>query len=133
MRRRSSEAPKRGAGRPPVATGGTRKVSITLDPATLAALEQLGDGNLSAGVREAVRVAKGAAAAREHAERAEDVTTWAGLHISAINDALRPFAALLQRHNESGPDDRPVFAINDAVITLGDLRRAVAALQRAGR
>lgn len=40
---------------------------------------------------------------------------------------LRPFAALLQDHNCNGPDTQPIFQINDAVITLGDLRRAVAA------
>lgn len=39
-------------------------------------------------------------------------------------EALKPFAALLQPHNDDGPDSKPIFAINDAMITLGDLRRA---------
>lgn len=46
-------------------------------------------------------------------------------------EALEPFAKLLQEHNAKGPDDRPIFAINDAVITLGDLRRAVASIAKA--
>ena len=45
--------------------------------------------------------------------------------------ALMPFALLLQPHNDKGADYLPVFAINDAAITLGDLRRANAALTRA--
>ena len=50
---------------------------------------------------------------------------------AALRDALEPFTALLQDHNDKGADERPVFGINDAVITLGDLRRARAALQGA--
>lgn len=45
--------------------------------------------------------------------------------------ALLPFAALLQRHHEPHDDDYPVFGINNVVITVGDLRRAVAAIKRA--
>lgn len=46
--------------------------------------------------------------------------------------ALRPFAALLQKHHEGidYPDDRPIFGINDALITVGSLRRACALLAR---
>lgn len=44
-----------------------------------------------------------------------------------LRDLLRPFAALLQDHNKDGPDNQPVFQINDAKITKGDLRRALAA------
>lgn len=45
--------------------------------------------------------------------------------------ALVPFTHLLQPHNDKGADYLPVFAINDAVITKGDLRRACIAIQRA--
>lgn len=45
-----------------------------------------------------------------------------------MHEALAPFVALLQKHNDKGSDDRPVFGINDAVITIGDLRRAARAL-----
>lgn len=41
-----------------------------------------------------------------------------------IVEALRPFAALLQEHNDTGEDNRPIFGINNATITLGDLRKA---------
>lgn len=49
---------------------------------------------------------------------------------SQLRNLLRPFAALLQDHNCNGPDAQPIFQINDAVITLGDLRRAVAATEQ---
>lgn len=45
--------------------------------------------------------------------------------------ALKPFAALLQDHNSQGHDEKPIFAINDAMIKLGDLRRAVALIKKA--
>jgi len=44
--------------------------------------------------------------------------------------AIAPFAALLQEHNSTGPDDQPIFGINSATITRGDLRRARAAIER---
>lgn len=47
-----------------------------------------------------------------------------------LRDLLRPFAALLQDHNRNGSDDQPIFGINDATITLGDLRRALAAMEQ---
>jgi len=54
--------------------------------------------------------------------------------------ALGPFVALLQPHVEEavyGGDAAPVFAINEAKITVGDLRRARAAItmkpEEAGR
>lgn len=52
-----------------------------------------------------------------------------------LRDALRPFVALLQTHNDlderlrSRHPSTPVFGINDATITVGDLRRARAALR----
>lgn len=44
--------------------------------------------------------------------------------------ALRPFVALLQGHHVGRGDWEPVFAINAAQITLGDLRMARALVQR---
>jgi hypothetical protein len=50
--------------------------------------------------------------------------------IFTLKKALLPFAHLLQDHNnfdDKGrpyPDDKPIFGINDATITLGDLRAA---------
>lgn len=51
--------------------------------------------------------------------------------IEELAKAMAPFCALLQQHNQAGDDLRPIFAINDARITLGDLRRASAALAKA--
>lgn len=67
-------------------------------------------------------------------ERSGETQANADLLASApdLRAALIPFAKLLQAHHDGEPDDRRVFAINHAAITLGDLRRAVAALQRAG-
>lgn len=49
-----------GAGRP-VEVEGARRVNVTLDAATIGAAKRIGDGNLSAGIRKAVRQAcKGA-------------------------------------------------------------------------
>ena len=45
-----------------------------------------------------------------------------------LRKALKPFAALLQPHNDKGDGSLPVFGINDAKITVGDLRRARSAL-----
>jgi hypothetical protein len=45
-------------------------------------------------------------------------------------EALMPFVALLQEHNDRGKDDTPVFGINHARITVGDLRRARAAVHK---
>lgn len=44
-------------------------------------------------------------------------------------EALRPFVPLLQNHHAKQPDDHPVFAINGAQFTFGDLRRAQRALE----
>ena len=41
-----------------------------------------------------------------------------------LREALKPFAALLRVLNEDGPDSSPVFGDSDAIITMGDLRRA---------
>jgi hypothetical protein len=52
-------------------------------------------------------------------------------------EALAPFAALLQSHNDTNehgnpvPDNQPVFAINGAAITIGDLRKARSAIAAA--
>lgn len=45
--------------------------------------------------------------------------------------ALIPFARLLQPHNCKGADYLPIFAINDAIITKGDLRKANSAIDHA--
>ncbi len=47
-----------------------------------------------------------------------------------LHTALRPFAALLQPHHAGLPDDRPVFGVDDTLITVGDLRRACRAVGR---
>lgn len=47
--------------------------------------------------------------------------------------ALKPFAALLQSHMK-GDDQKGIFGIvgeREAIITMGDLRRAVAAIAKA--
>lgn len=46
-------------------------------------------------------------------------------------EALRPFAALLAEHHERMPDDQPIFGINSATFTVGDMRRARAAINKA--
>ena len=46
--------------------------------------------------------------------------------LNQLRNLLRPFAALLQDHNIKGPDAQPIFQINNAKITRGDLRRALA-------
>ena len=58
--------------------------------------------------------------------------------LEAVNvkllEALEPFVALLQPHVEEAAfqgDTTGVFAINEAKITVGDLRRARAAIEEA--
>jgi hypothetical protein len=46
-------------------------------------------------------------------------------HIKDLKEALKPFAALLAEHHERMPNEQPLFGINDALITVGDVRRAV--------
>lgn len=51
------------------------------------------------------------------------------IRLEELKDACKPFAKLLKPHVDIDavygpkPDDRPVFGIDDAVITVGDLRR----------
>jgi len=51
-------------------------------------------------------------------------------------EALKPFAALLQDHNNRDAhrklvsSKQPVFAINDALITIGDLRKACKLIEK---
>jgi hypothetical protein len=67
---------------------------------------------------------------REAASRADST-------IRELAEALEPLASLLQDHNDKSytgkpvPDDQPVFAINGAMIKIGDLRKAQAALENA--
>ena len=49
----------------------------------------------------------------------------------ALLDAAKPFTLLLQPHHEGKPDELKVFAINDAVFTVGELRRLVEAVKLA--
>jgi hypothetical protein len=59
-------------------------------------------------------------------------------HVKELEAVLRPFALLLQDHNNIDcrkrphPDTKPIFGINDVTITLGDLRKAVKALNQKG-
>jgi hypothetical protein len=48
-----------------------------------------------------------------------------------LYEAMEPFAALLKPHMKKIGDEIPVFQIDDAIITAGDLRRANAALAKA--
>lgn len=48
-----------------------------------------------------------------------------------LMEALEPFAALLQPHHANLPDDRPIYENGEAVVTVGDLRAARAALRKA--
>ena len=43
-----------------------------------------------------------------------------------LKEALKPLQALNQSHQDWMKDDQPVFAVNGAEITKGDLRRAAA-------
>ena len=43
--------------------------------------------------------------------------------------ALRPFAALIADHHDRMPDDQPLFFINSNGFTVGDLRKANAAIK----
>lgn len=49
----------------------------------------------------------------------------------ALLDAIKPFAALLHPHHGKQNDSNAIFAVNDAKITFGDLRKAVAAINLA--
>ena len=44
--------------------------------------------------------------------------------IEKLVNLLRPFATLLGKHMARERDSKPVFAVNDAIITIGDLRKA---------
>lgn len=46
-----------GGGRKPLYSDKTTKVAVTLLPAQVEAMKQLGDGNLSAGIRKAIEIA----------------------------------------------------------------------------
>ena len=63
----------------------------------------------------------------------------ADLIVKAVNNhkplvkALRVFADLYQKHHHGGPDDKPSFAINDAMVTIGDIRKAHALIAKIDR
>lgn len=46
----------------------------------------------------------------------------------ALREALQPFAALLHKAHRNRPDESPFYRVDDAEITVGDLRRAVGVL-----
>jgi len=46
-------------------------------------------------------------------------------------EALEPFAAMLKQHHGDLDDERPIMGIEDAVFTVGDLRKARAAIDKA--
>jgi hypothetical protein len=47
---------------------------------------------------------------------------------AALREALEPFVELLQSHHAKMRDDQPVFGINKAEISVGQLRAAHATL-----
>lgn len=64
----------------------------------------------------------------------EDESIANTIAIAAMPDllaALRPFAALLQSHHDHRDDGEHVFGINGVTFTVGDLRRAAAAIAKA--
>lgn len=67
------------------------------------------------------------AGGHQHADGApvtSDVARDLEQRVSALREALEPFVGLLQSHHEGKHDDQPVFGINKAEITVGQLRRA---------
>ena len=46
-------------------------------------------------------------------------------------EALKPFAALPSDNHKNNNNDHPVFGINGAIISVGDLRLAVTATAKA--
>ena len=46
------------------------------------------------------------------------------MNLVILIEALRPFANLDIAHRKNEPDEAVVMALNDALFTLGDLRRA---------
>lgn len=70
------------------------------------------------------------------AVQARQLAHYANCHNDLL-EALGPFVALLQSHNDINEygrphrNDKPVFGVNDATITVGDLRKARAALEKA--
>lgn len=51
-----------------------------------------------------------------------------GARIQKLEGALRPLAAMLKPHHEGLKDNVPIFGIESAIVTVGDFRRARAAL-----
>lgn len=45
-------------------------------------------------------------------------------------EALRPFAQLWRPAMADQPDSKPIYGLDDALVTVGDVRRARAALAR---
>lgn len=49
--------------------------------------------------------------------------------VKVLTDVLEPFSRLLQEHHDRLPDSQPVYGIGDALITIGDLRKALATVK----
>lgn len=49
--------------------------------------------------------------------------------VKVLTGALEPFSRLLQEHHDRLPDSQPVYGIGDALITIGDLRKALATVK----
>ena len=77
---------------------------------------------------------KAEAAADTKAQVLQDQVHHLREELARVREALEPFAALDIRHRSdmsllSNQDNKPIFAINDSVITLGDVRKAQATIQ----
>lgn len=57
--------------------------------------------------------------------------TPADVRDAELLDALRPFSKLLQEHHSRLPDSQPIYGVGDSLITVGDMRRARAAIDAA--
>lgn len=59
------------------------------------------------------------------------ITSWESEKRELV-EALKPFAGLDIAHADRKPDGHPVFGLNRTQFTLGDVRKAKAALKKAG-
>jgi polyribonucleotide nucleotidyltransferase len=64
-----------------------------------------------------------------HAQQARRDIAALLAEVARLREALEPFAELLKKHQAGYVDAHPVYGIDYSVITVGDLRRARAALQ----
>lgn len=83
----------RGQGRKPLDGKGATKVAVTLLPAQVETMKQLGNGNLSAGIRKAIEMTN----ARELA-----ALVVGRIHIDAENDYYPVSGTIMVGHNAAG-------------------------------